>query len=186
MGKKIWEYAEQFKVTKLERVIIGGNCGQESIYKGIVEMKKYHDGNDIVLIHDAIRPMVSHEIITDCIDTVKKRGNAITVVPCQEAMLETRDQETATSSYPRNQLIRTQTPQGFYLKDMLTLHGEASKKGITNSIATCTLAVELGKTVYFSKGSEKNLKITTVDDLYIFQALLQEENKDGINDRIVE
>lgn len=180
--EKLCEYAEQFEVTKLERVIIGGACGQESIYNGIIEIKKHHDDNDIVLVHDAIRPMVSNKIIVDCIDTVKKRGNAITVIPCQEAMLETKDQKAAYSSYPREQLKRTQTPQGFYLKDILAIHGEAREKGITDSIATCTLAVELGKTVYFSNGSEKNLKITTVDDLYIFQALLQEEKKGSIYD----
>lgn len=180
--EKLREYAKQFEITKLESVIIGGACGQESIYNGIREIGTHYNDNDIVLVHDAIRPMVSNKIIVDCIDTVKKKGNAITVIPCQEAMLETKDQQVSSSAYPRNQLKRTQTPQGFYLKDMLAMHGEASEKGIKNSIATCTLAIELGKTVYFSNGSEKNLKITTLDDLYIFQALLKEETKDRVND----
>ena len=60
------------------------------------------------------------------------------------------------------------------------MHREAGKRGIGNSVATCTLAVELGRTVYFSDGSEKNLKLTTVDDLDIFKALLKEEKEGWI------
>ena len=67
---------------------------------------------------------------------------------------------------------RTQTPQAFYIKDICDLHREAIEKGILNSVASCTLMVELGKEVYFSKGSEKNVKLTTVEDLDIFKALL--------------
>lgn len=169
----IWKYAKEYEITKLKSVVTGGSCGQESIYNGIVEIQKYYDDNDIVLIHDAIRPMVSREIIEDCINVVKRNGNAITVIPCQEAMLETQNQQTSFSSYPREQLMRTQTPQGFYLRDMIDMHNEAREREITSSIATCTLAVELGRTLFFSKGSEKNLKITTMDDLDIFKALLQ-------------
>ena len=175
---KIWKYAEEYKITKLKSVVTGGACGQESIYNGIVEIQKNYNNDDIVLVHDAIRPMISIEIIEDCINVVKKNGNAITVIPCQEAMLETQNQKSSFSSYPRNQLMRTQTPQGFYLKDLIALHNEAREKNIIDSIATCTLAVELGRTLFFSKGSEKNLKITTMDDLDIFKALLQGEQKD--------
>jgi 2-C-methyl-D-erythritol 4-phosphate cytidylyltransferase len=90
-------------------------------------------------------------------------------------MLETTDGLSTNKSYPRDNLKRTQTPQGFYLKDILNAHKEAIEKGITNSVASCTLMVELGKTIYFSKGSEKNIKLTTVDDIEIFKALLAAE-----------
>jgi len=176
----LWAYAEQFAITKLKSIIAGGACGQDSIYRGIAEIGKYYTGEDIVLVHDAIRPMVSEEIIEGCIRVVKEKGNAITVIPCQEAMLETKDQESTVSSYPREQLKRTQTPQGFFLQDLMDMHREAKEKGIVNSVATCTLAVELGRILYFSKGSEKNLKLTTVDDLDIFKALLKEEKEGWI------
>ncbi len=176
----LWAYAEQFAITKLKSIVSGGECGQDSIYRGIMEIGKHYAGEDIVLVHDAIRPMVSEEIIEGCIRVVKEKGNAVTVIPCQEAMLETEDQRSTTSGYPRERLKRTQTPQGFYLKDLLEMHREAGKRGIGNSVATCTLAVELGRTVYFSDGSEKNLKLTTVDDLDIFKALLKEEKEGWI------
>ena len=75
-------------------------------------------------------------------------------------------------SYPRDKLKRTQTPQGFHIGDICELHREALKAGITNSVASCTLMIEMGKQVYFSAGSEKNIKLTTIEDIDIFKALL--------------
>ena len=75
-------------------------------------------------------------------------------------------------TYPRDNLKRTQTPQGFRLGEICDLHREALSKGITGSVASCTLMTELGRKVYFSQGSEKNIKLTTVDDIDIFKALL--------------
>ncbi len=168
----LWAYAKQFNITKLKNVFVGGDNGQSSIRNGIYGLAKEHSKDDIVLIHDAIRPMVSEDIISDCLVKTEQFGNAISVIPCAEAMLETKDGESSESSYPRNELKRTQTPQGFRLGEIENLHKEALEKGITNSVASCTLMVELGKRVYFSMGSEKNIKLTTVEDIDIFKALL--------------
>ena len=174
---KGWEtvldsYAKQFNISKLKYVIPGGDCGQASIRNGVYELEKHFAKDDIVLIHDAIRPLVSEQIITDCIETTKKYGNAITSIPCAEAMLETENGETSNKVISRDLLKRTQTPQGFILNEICKLHKDALEKGITNSIASCTLMIELGKEVHFTKGSEKNLKLTTLDDIDIFKALL--------------
>lgn len=165
-------YARQFNITKLKYIVTGGNCGQASIRNGIMELEKYFKRDDIVLIHDAIRPMVSDPIINECIATTEKYGNAITVIPCAEAMLETTDQKSSDKVFPRDNLKRTQTPQGFRLGEICDLHRAALKKGITNSVASCTLMIEMGKKVYFCHGSEKNVKLTTVEDIDIFKALL--------------
>ena len=165
-------YAKQFNITKLHHVIVGGDCGQSSIRNGVFALEKQYSQDDIVLIHDAIRPLVSHEIISDCISKVQEYGNAISAVPCAEAMLETSDGVFSTSSYARDKLKRTQTPQGFRLGKICDLHHRALEMGITNSIASCTLMVQLGNKVYFSAGSEKNIKLTTTDDIDIFRALL--------------
>lgn len=165
-------YARQFNISKLKHIIPGGTNGQESIRNGIMELERCYQSDDIVLIHDAIRPMVSAEIISDNIRVAKQYGNAITVIPCAEAMLETQNGIVSSGSYPRDQLKRTQTPQAFRLHDICELHREALYAGITNSVASCTLMIEMGKQVYFSIGSEKNIKLTTVEDLDIFKALL--------------
>lgn len=173
-------YAKQFNITKLKHIITGGDCGQSSIRNGVFELEKLYSKKDIVLIHDAIRPMVTENIINDCIETTKKYGNAITVIPCAEAMLKTKDQISSIESYPRNNLKRTQTPQGFFIGDICDLHREALEKGIIDSVASCTLMIELDKKVYFSKGAEKNIKLTTVEDIDIFKALLQAKRSEWL------
>ena len=176
----LWAYANQFNITKLKYVIPGGKNGQDSIRNGVYELKKHYDENDIVLIHDAIRPMVSAEIISDCIVKTKQFGCGIACIPCAEAMIQTEDGMVSTGSYPRDNLKRTQTPQGFSIGKICDLHQRALKAGITNSVASCTLMIEMGEQVYFSAGSEKNIKLTTVEDIDIFKALLLAKRSDWL------
>lgn len=168
----LWAYANQFNITKLKWIVAGGECGQESIRNGIFELEKHCDKDDLVLIHDAIRPNVSQEIISNCIATCRLKGSAITVIPCAEAMLLRDEENSSKEVISRDSLARTQTPQAFSLGKLGWAHREALKRGITNSVATCTLMIELGEEVHFCPGSEKNVKITTVEDIDIFKALL--------------
>lgn len=173
-------YCKQFNITKLKWIVKGGENGQSSIRNGIFKLREECNENDIILIHDAIRPMLSDEIISNNIATCKQKGNAITYIPCAEAMLESDNKEFAISQIDRSTLVRTQTPQTFYLKDIASLHEEALEKEITNSVASCTLMLELEKKVYLTLGSEKNLKLTTPDDLEIFKALLSVKRDEWI------
>lgn len=175
-------YAKQFNITKLKHIVPGGENGQSSIRNGVYELEKHYKSDDIVLIHDAIRPMVSAEIISDCIVKTKMNGNAIAVIPCAEAMLQTEDGTQSNSSYPRDNLKRAQTPQGFSIGAICDLHRRALERGITNSVASCTLMIEMGEKVYFSAGSEKNIKLTTVEDIDIFKALLIAKRSDWLKD----
>ena len=178
----LWAYAKQFNISKLRFVIPGGENGQDSIRNGVFELEKHFSQDDIVLIHDAIRPMVSAEIISDNIRVAREYGNAITVIPCAEAMLQTDDGIVSSGSYPRDRLKRTQTPQAFHLGDICELHRKALNAGITNSVASCTLMIEMGKPVFFSIGSEKNIKLTTIEDIDIFKALLVAKRSDWLKD----
>ena len=175
-------YTKQFNITKLKYVIPGGENGQSSIRNGVFELEKQFQKDDIVLIHDSIRPMVSADVISDCIVKTKQYGCAIATIPCAEAMLQTEDGMCSTGSYPRDNLKRTQTPQGFPLGKICDLHRRALERGITNSVASCTLMIEMGEQVYFSLGSEKNIKLTTVEDLDIFKALLLAKRADWLKD----
>ena len=175
-------YARQFNISKLRYVVPGGKTGQDSIRNGVFELEKHFAPEDLVLIHDAIRPMVSAEIISDCIRVAQQYGNAVSVIPCAEAMLETDDGSTSSGSYPRDRLKRTQTPQAFHIGQICQLHRRALEAGITNSVASCTLMIELGEKVYFSAGSEKNIKLTTLEDIDIFKALLAAKRSDWLKD----
>lgn len=166
-------YAKQFGITKLENIVNGGPNGQDSIRNGLLDIARRHsDPDDIVLIHDAIRPMVSEEIISDNIRVCRQYGNATTVVPCNTAMLKSDDDIVSETQLLRNTVKMTQTPQSFFINELVDAHKEALEKGITASVASCTMYIELGRKVYLSKGSEKNLKLTTTDDIEIFKALL--------------
>lgn len=169
----LWAYAKQFGIAKIENIVSGGKNGQDSIRNGLYDIASRHNGSDdIVLVHDAIRPMVSNDIISDNIRVCRQYGNAITVVPCTAAMLKTFDSLSTEEQVPRDNLKITQTPQAFFLQDIIAAHKEALEKGITNSVASCTMYIELGRKLYMSAGSEKNLKLTTAEDIEIFKALL--------------
>ena len=94
--------------------------------------------------------------------------------------MRTEDGSISTGNYPRDKLRRTQTPQGFFLGNICEIHRRALEAGITNSVASCTLMIEMGEQVYFSAGSEKNIKLTTVEDIDIFKALLAAKRADWL------
>lgn len=176
---KGWEtvlqsYANQYNITKLMHIFPGGNTGMESIHKGIYGLRDVGcKDEDLVLIHDAVRPLLSQEIISSNIAICNAYGYAVTGIKCREAILESHDGFSSRTSIPRDTLIRTQTPQTFSLKNIINAHEEANVKGITDSVASCTLCAELGnREMHIVPGSEKNIKITTIEDLEILKALM--------------
>lgn len=170
----VQSYANQFNIKKLKHIFKGGKCGQESIKNGIYGLREAGlQDDDLVLIHDAVRPLLSQEIISSNIAVCKQYGNAITGIQCREAILESDDGFRSTESIPRDTLIRTQTPQTFQLKEIINAHEEAESKGIFSSVASCTLLAELGgREMHIVPGSEKNIKVTTTEDLEILKALM--------------
>lgn len=165
-------YCKQFGITKLENIVSGGENGQASIRNGVYDIQSRHYNGDVVLVHDAIRPMVSEAIISDNIRVCAEHGNAITAISCAEAMLVTVDGVYSEAQVPRNNLKRTQTPQTVTLGNLVWAHEEALRQGITDSVATCTLFIELKQKLHFAMGSEKNIKLTTPEDIELFKSLL--------------
>ena len=177
---KGWEtvlqsYANQFNITKLTHIFQGGNSGMESIHNGIYGLKEAGcNDEDIVLVHDAVRPLLSLDIISSNIAICKAYGYAITGIKCREAILESLDGVISKNSIPRDTLIRTQTPQTFRLGTIIGVHEKAKQKNIIDSVASCTLIAEINENIemHIVPGSEKNIKITTVEDLEILRALM--------------
>lgn len=171
----LWAYARQYGIKKLKWIVDGGKSNQESIHLGLMELKKHLASDDIVMIHDGNRPMVSQAIISDSLTRQRIDGDAVAVIPCVEAVFRSTDGATSSEHVPREQLYRTQTPHTYTLGKLLWAHEQAEIRGIANTSATCALMVALGETVHFSIGNEKNTKITTQDDLDVFTALLKAE-----------
>lgn len=168
-------YAKDAGITKLKWVVEGGKTGQESIRSGLKELEKHCSPEDVVMVHDGNRPFVSEEIISDSLAVFKQYGSAVAAMPCIEAIFRSTDGRNSTDSIPREQLYRTQTPHTYTLAKLLWAHQKAAELQMENTTASCVLMQQLGETVHFSKGSEKNLKLTTQDDLDIFTAMLGKE-----------
>ena len=170
-------YVKQYNITKVKWMVEGADSSQASIRIALNELKKTCSDDDLILIHDGNRALISEEIISDSIVTCREKGGAIAVIPCNEVIVKTTNQETSKEFFDRNQLKRTQTPHTYTLGKLLWAHEEAVKKGIENTVATCDLMLNLGEEINFSVGSEKNIKITTPVDVEIFQALLALEKE---------
>ena len=175
----LWAYAKQFNITKLKWVISGGNSGQESIRNGVFNLEDKCSSEDTIIIHDGIRPLVEPSVLSDVIAKCKLYGNAVTSMPYNEQIFVIdEDDETTTSKFiPRETLRRVSTPQAYNFKLLDEKYHEAFEKeiGIHGSHYTNTMMVELGVKLHFAAGSDKNIKLTTKDDLEMFKAYLKSD-----------
>jgi 2-C-methyl-D-erythritol 4-phosphate cytidylyltransferase len=176
-------YARQYGVSKLRWVVPGGETGQESIRNGVFHLAEHGDDADIVLVHDGIRPLIDKAVVSDCIAVCRKYGNAVSSLPYNEQIFKTADGLVTTEYIPRETLRRVMTPQAYTLGKLRAAYERAfaEKIGIYGSSYTNTMMVELGETLHFASGSDKNIKITTLDDIELFKALLAIEKKREAN-----
>ena len=173
----VWAYAKQFNITKLKWIVSGGKTGQESIRNGVYGLEGKANPDDNIIIHDGIRPLVEPSILSDVISKCSQYGNAVTSMPYNEQIFViNEDDETTTNKYiPRETLRRVSTPQAYRFDLLDAMYHEAYEKeiGIYGSHYTNTMMVEFGVTLHFAAGSDKNIKLTTKDDLEMFKAYLK-------------
>lgn len=174
-------YAKQFGITKLKWIVTGGSTGQESIRNGVYHLEGICGGDDIVIIHDGIRPLVEESVLSDVMVKCALYGNAVTSLPYNEQIFVMEDENTTRRYIPRDTLRRVQTPQAYKFGKLLHAYKEAFAKGIgiQGSSYTNTMMVDLGYTLYFAAGSDQNLKLTTVEDLAVFKALISPKGVGG-------
>ena len=173
-------YAKQFNISKLKYIVTGGATGQESIFNMLKAIRPDHADEDVVIVHDGNRPMLLQDVLTDNLVKQRRYGSAVAAIPCTEVVFISENKIDSDKSIPRENLQRTQTPHSYRLGDLWGAHIIANQKGITNMAASCSLMEAIGEKTYFSKGSEKNLKITTVEDIEIFRALLHAKQESWI------
>lgn len=179
--KIVWAYAKQFNIDKLKWIINGGNTGQESIRNGVYNLEGKCADDDIVIIHDGIRPLIEDSVLSDVILKAHRYGNAVTSMPYNEQIfVVSKEDETTTTQYiPRETLRRVSTPQAYQFRLLDDKYHEAFEKGIGiyGSSYTNTMMVELGVRLHFAAGSDKNIKLTTKDDLEMFKGYLSKEER---------
>ena len=162
---------EQYKITKVEKIVTGGSTGQESIYNALLAAKEVSRENSIVLIHDGVRPLIDDDLIYRNVESVKKNGSAISSVLSKETIAITNTQGEIQEITNRECSFLARAPQSFYLDDILECHNKAiqEKKQFVDS---ASLMLHYGKNLFMVETSYENIKITTPDDYYIFKALL--------------
>ena len=177
----VWAYARQHNIEKLQWIVTGGKSGQESIRNGVFNLEGQCSDDDIVIIHDGIRPLVDEFVLTDVIEIAAKKGNAVTSLPYNEQIfiINEVDPSTTRQYIPRETLRRVATPQAYQFAKLDWAYHEAFEKeiGIYGSSYTNTMMVELGETLHFAAGSDKNIKLTTKDDLELFKGYLEREKE---------
>ncbi|OUO92922.1 IspD/TarI family cytidylyltransferase [Cloacibacillus sp. An23] len=170
-------YAKQFNITKLQWIVTGGITGQESIRNGVFNLEDKCAPDDIVIIHDGIRPLVDDAVLTDVIMKCRQYGNAVTSMPYNEQIFIIDDEVSTIKYIPRETLRRVSTPQAYKFGLLDAKYHEAFEKqiGIHGSSYTNTMMADLGERLYFASGSDKNIKLTTKDDLELFKAYLKSD-----------
>lgn len=172
-------YARQYKIDKLKWVVKGGASGQESIRNGVYNLEGELAEDDICIIHDGVRPMLDPEVITDVVRVAKEQGNAVTSMPYNEQifLVDERDPATTTEYIPRETLRRVSTPQAYSFGLLDSKYHEAFEKsiGIHGSNYTNTMMVQLGVRLNFAAGSDRNIKLTTPENLEFFRAWAAEK-----------
>lgn len=173
----LWAYAKQFGIEKLKWVVPGGTTGQESIRNGVYHLEDKASGEDIIIIHDGIRPLVDATVLTDVIMKAQRYGNAVTSLPYNEQIFVVDDDISTVKFIPRETLRRVSTPQAYRFDLLDSKYHEAYEKGvgIYGSHYANTMMAELGVRLYFAAGSDKNIKLTTRDDLELFKAYLKSD-----------
>lgn len=173
-------YARQYKIDKLKWVVKGGATGQESIRNGVYNFEGVLAEDDICIVHDGVRPMLDPEVITDVVRVAKERGNAVTSMPYNEQifLVDKKDSATTTQYIPRETLRRVSTPQAYRFGLLDSKYHEAFEKGvgIDGSNYTNTMMVQLGVRLNFAVGSDRNIKLTTPENLEFFRAWATERD----------
>jgi len=165
-------FLQRYAITKATSIIVGGKTGHESIYNGLLCMKDHYKDDDIVLIHDGVRPLITEELITENINCVKKYGTAITVEPAIESVVQSIDGDIIDSVPKRNQMYTAKAPQSFYFKEILDIYERAYSDGFL-AIDSAHLLSVYGCKMHMVMSPKNNMKITSASDFYIFRALFE-------------
>lgn len=164
-------YKEQYGIGKLYQTCLGGNTGLKSVLNGLNGLQGANP-QDLIILHDAVRPFVDVDLIEDNISIAKQYGNAMAAVPCVETLVFTEDGKYAEKMIPRDGLKRIQTPQTFKFVDLYSLLSRTDLD-MCREPSAFSLWMTKGKAIFCSQGNEKNIKITYPEDLDYFQKLFE-------------
>ena len=166
-------YAKQYNITKLTGIVSGGATRFDSTRLGMESLGNVAD-EDIIIVHDSVRPLVTSESLSDTIAVCRSYGNSMTILDCADTMYARTDRQYTSQEVERGNLVRGQTPEAISGRRMREMYTAADQRGICmDSISAMQNA--LGWNIHFAKGSERNIKLTNTEDIELFKALLTVE-----------
>ena len=174
------ELLKRYQLSKVVTVVEGGETGQLSIYNGLIAAEKHFSADTMILIHDGVRPLINHQIISANIQQAKLSGNAITTAPTVETFVVVDDDMVVRNVPLRKNSRLAKAPQTFILRDIINAHRTALQQGITDSIDSCTLMSQQGHQVTLVEGPVENIKITTPTDYFMFRAIIESRENSQI------
>lgn len=160
---------EKYNIKKVIAIVPGGSSGHESIHNGLVRVAEIAKDDDIVLICDGVRPMLSEALITTCIQDAATYGTAVPVTPSIDSVLYSKDGKTCSKSYERRNMFITQAPQGYTVGKIMWAHKMAEEKHL-DPVSSGELLLELGEDIHIFQGIRENIKVTTPEDLKALRA----------------
>lgn len=171
---KVIEMARVENISKFKGCFPSGETSMQSLANGINGLLQTGcANNDIVLTHDSVRPLVSQKAITNNLKTCLKYGNAITGIQSNEAYMVSKDKIKSEGFIARDALFRAQTPQTFFLEDLIQVFRDVDAEVIQKAQSLYTLMAENGSMqLYIAQGDSYNLKVTIPEDIEIIQALI--------------
>ena len=161
---------EEYHITKVKSIVPGGASGFDSIHNGIIEVAKNASDTDIVLICDGVRPIISEQLISTCIQLTEEYETAVPVVKSIDSVLISENGTSCSQNMPRENIYITQAPQGYTMRKILWAHDEAAKRGIINPTSSADLMITLGEEIHIFLGERDNIKVTTPEDLYTLRS----------------
>lgn len=175
------ELKDEYNLNKIEDVVPGGSTGQESIFNALVAISKFANDDDIVLIHDGVRPMIDEETIERNIDTVKGYGSAITVARAIESIIIKDEKNNTEKVVNRNNAYYQRAPQSFFFKDIFRAHKKAISENKFDYIDSGEMMSQYGCKLHIVEGPVNNIKVTTPMDYFMFKALLDAKENEQIS-----
>ncbi len=164
-------YAKQFNITKVSAILTGGKDAQESTYLGLKYLKDTAKTGDMVVVHDAIRPLVTKELISRSIQKCRNTGMGVAATTIMDTIMHTEDRQEGDKALRRDEIMKVQTPQTFVFEYLWEMHEKAIAEDKLGAWDNCSMLTNLGEKVVFSEGSDFNLRINTPEDVEMFWAL---------------
>ena len=167
------EYAAKYGVTKIKGYAPAGKSRQHSIYNGLKCIDENVPDTDIVIVHDAARPLVSDQIISDCIKGATDYDGAMPVISVKDTVYQSKDGEEIGCLLKRSELFAGQAPESFKFRKYFDIPNQVTDEEIGATAGSSEIAYRHGMEIRMVKGSERNLKITTIEDLETFETILK-------------